>query len=150
MISIPSPKLFPMKSPHWIYTFFLLIAVTSFVSCSKYEEGDPSLASKKSRLVNHWKTVQLTSDGYDYTSLDIITEVTFTDGNTIIVKGNPGGWPTQSTGKWVFSNDKESVLITNSDGSLDTYEIVMLQKDECKFRHTDKDGHKLFYHFVSF
>lgn len=139
-----------MKRSAYIRSLFLLFTAISVLSCSKYEEGGASLASKKSRLVNHWKTVQITSNGYDITSLNIITEVTFTDNNTIIVKGSPLGIPTESTGKWVFSGDKKNVLITNSDGSLDTYEIVMLQKDESKFRHTDQNGNKLFYHFVTY
>lgn len=139
-----------MNKPKYIRSLFFLFVAASLLSCSKYEEGGASLASKKSRLVNHWKTVQLTSNGYDITVLNLITEVTFTDNNTIIVKGQPAGVSTESTGKWVFSSDKKNVLITNSDGSLDTYEIVMLQKDEAKFRHNDQNGNQLFYHFVTY
>ena len=131
-------------------SLFLILTVVTLFSCSKYEEGGASLSSKKSRLVNHWKTVQITSNGVDITALNLITEVIITDDYTITVKGSPLGFPTQSVGKWVFSNDKMNVLITNSDGSLDTYEIVMLQKDECKFRHNDSNGQKYFYHFVTY
>ncbi len=139
-----------MKRVLNIRILFLLFTAVSLLACSKYEEGGASLASKKSRLVNHWKTVQITTNGYDITGLNLITDVTITEDNTIIFNGELLGSPTTSTGKWVFSNDKKNVLITNSDGSLDTYEIVMLQKDESKFRHTDQDGNKLFYHFVTY
>lgn len=119
-------------------------------SCSKYEEGPASLASKKSRLVNHWKTYQLTINGNDVTYLNLVTDIQVTDNNTIVVNGSPFGFNTSSSGKWVFDKDKSHVLVTNNDGSLDSYEIIMLQKDESKFRRTDSNGDLYFYHFKSF
>lgn len=72
------------------------------------------------------------------------------DNNTITVSGTPLGIATSADGAWVFSADKKQVLVTNDDGSLDTYEIVMLQKDECKFRKVDDNGATILYHFVTF
>jgi hypothetical protein len=127
---------------------FALIALT-LTACSKYEEGSGSLSSKKARLVNDWKTVQITSNGYDITSLKLITEVSIRNDNSITVTNEVFGFPISSTGKWIFDAKKENVLVTNSDESLDSYTIVMLEKDECKFRRTDFDGNLLTYHFVS-
>ena len=127
---------------------FALIVLT-LTACSKYEEGSGSLASKKSRLVNDWKTVEITSNGYDITSWKLITEGTIRNDNTITVTNEAFGFPISSTGKWIFDATKDNVLVTNNDESLDTYTIVMLEKDECKFRRTDNDGNLLTYHFVS-
>lgn len=128
----------------------LFVPLFLLTACSKYEEGGATLASKKSRLVNHWKTYQLTINGADVTSWNIITDVNITDNNTIIVNGSPFGISTSSSGGWVFDNDKSHVLVTNNDGSLDSYEIIMLQKDESKFRRTDSNGDLYFYHFKTF
>ena len=125
-----------------------LISIFVLGACSKYEEGGPSLASKKSRLVNHWKTQQITADGVDVTSWNLITEVIIRDNNTITVIGSPFGIPTSSDGAWAFNGDKSAVLVTNNDGSVDHYEIVMLQKDESKFR-IENNGTTYLYHFVS-
>lgn len=126
--------------------FFLLIFLMG--ACSKYEEGSPSMASKKSRLVNDWKTVEITANGTDITSLNLITEVVIRNDNTITVIGSPLGVSTTSNGGWAFNSDKSAVLVTNSDGTLDNYEIVMLQKDESKFRIID-NGTTIEYHFVT-
>lgn len=132
--------------------FLPLIFIPLFflASCSKYEEGSASLASKKSRLVNHWKTYQLTINGNDVTSWNIVTDVDIKDNNTITVNGNFLNNPTSSTGVWAFDSDKSHVLVTNNDGSVDNYEIIMLQKDESKFRLTQSNGDQVFYHFKTY
>ncbi|OFZ07428.1 MAG: hypothetical protein A3D92_13990 [Bacteroidetes bacterium RIFCSPHIGHO2_02_FULL_44_7] len=135
-----------------ILSHFLLFTLSFFflASCSKYEEGNASLASKKSRLVNHWRTQQITSNGTDITSLNIITDIIIRDNNTMTINGAFWGVPTTAEAKWVFNAKKTNVLITNSDGSLDDYAIVMLQKDEAKFRRIDDDGNVILYHFVTY
>jgi hypothetical protein len=115
-------------------------------SCSKYEEGNVSLASKKSRLVNHWKTKKITADGYDITGLNIITEVEIFDNNKIDVYSGS----TVNHGAWVFNPGKTAVLVTNNDGSLTNYEIVMLQKDELKVRTTNDDGVVFLHHYITY
>ena len=136
------------------FMFFqpVLFALILFVlgSCSKYEEGTPSLASKKSRLVNHWKTISLTSNGTDITGWNLVTEVIINNNNTITVKGNFLGIPSSADGGWVFNSNKTRVLVTNNDGSLDDYEIIMLEKDESKFRRIDNNGNTLVYHFMTY
>ena len=133
-----------------IMKIFVFALMTLFLAaCSKYEEGGPSLASKKSRLVNDWKTVSITSNGVDITSLNLVTEVIIRNNNTITVVNETWGFPIEANGGWVFDGKKDNVLVTNNDGSLDTYEIVMLQKDESKFRRTDANGATILYHFVT-
>lgn len=129
-----------------------LLALPLFIlsSCSQYEEGSVSLASKKSRLVNHWKTYQMTVNGNDVTSWNIVTDIDIRDNNTIVVNGSFLGNQTSSTGGWAFDSDKSHVLVTNNDGSLDNYEIIMLQKDESKFRLTESNGDQIFYHFKTY
>lgn len=129
------------------FVFALILLVLG--SCSKYEEGSPSLASKKSRLVNHWKTISLTSNGTDITGWNLVTEVIIRENNTITVKGAFLGIPTSVDGGWVFNAGKTQVRVTNNDGTLDNYEIVMLEKDESKFRRTDANGNTLVYHFMT-
>ena len=60
-----------------LFAFIIL----SLGSCSKYEEGKPSAASKKSRLVNNWTMVKMTANGYDITALKAITGVDIYDNN---------------------------------------------------------------------
>ena len=127
---------------------FILSVFFVVSACSKYEEGKPSMASKKSRLVNNWKVQQLTANGNDITSWNLVEEVIITKNNTITVSGTPFGVPTTTNGAWAFNSDKTHVLVTNNDGSLDDYEIVMLQKDESKFRLID-NGTTYLYHLVS-
>ncbi len=138
-----------MRQSYFSYPLLLVLALIFSTACSKYEEGPASILSKKSRLVNHWKTKQITANGFDITSLNLITEVIIRDNNSITVKGNPGGNSTSADGSWIFNGNKTRVLVTNNDGSLDDYEIVMLQKDECKFRRIDDNGATILYHFVS-
>ena len=119
--------------------FFVLIALT-FSACSKYDEGKASLASKKSRLVNNWTMVKLTANGFDVTSFKLITGVDIRDNNTFTVYGEAGGTPTSSSSVWAFDKDKSHVLVTNGDGSVDSYEIIRLEKDALKLQIVDDNG----------
>lgn len=127
-----------------LFAFALLAIVLG--SCSKYEEGNVSLASKKSRLVNHWKTQKITVDGFDITSWNLITELEIWDNNKIDVHSES----TVSHGSWVFNPSKTAVLVTNNDGTLTSYEIVMLQKDEFKVRTTNDNGNVYLHHYVTY
>ena len=124
---------------------FALIAIV-ISSCSKYEEGNVSLASKKSRLVNHWRTQKITLNGFDITGLNIITELEIWDNNKIDVYSGS----IVNSGAWVFNPSKTAVLVTNNDGSLTSYEIVMLQKDELKVRTTNDNGTVYLHHYVTY
>ena len=139
-----------MKHTLILRSFMFALAVLALGACSKYEEGSPSILSKRSRLINHWKTISLTSNGADITSWNLVTEVIIRKDNTITVIGQPFGVPTSAEGGWVFNGNKTRVLVTNNDGSLDDYEIVMLEKDESKFRRTDANGNVLVYPFMTY
>ena len=131
-----------------LFAFALIAIVLS--SCAKYEEGGISLESKKSRLVNHWKTEKITADGIDVTALNIITELEITDNNAIVIHSSILGVNLVDHGAWAFNPGKTAVLVTNNQGSLTSYEIVMLQKDEFKVRHTNNDGIVYLHHYVTY
>ena len=117
--------------------FFLLLTALTFSSCSKYEEGSKfTLLTKKQRMVNDWKMKQLTANGDDITSLNIITEVDIRDNGTITVRGKFLGISTSDNGSWAFDNDKSHLLITSQDGSVDNYEIIRLKDKELKVKIT--------------
>lgn len=130
------------------FAFALITIVLS--SCAKYEEGGISLESKKSRLVNHWRTEKITADGIDITALNLITELEISDNNSIAVHSALLGIPTVDNGAWAFNPGKTAVLVTNNQGSLTSYEIVMLQKDEFKVRNTNADGVVYLHHYVTY
>lgn len=119
-----------------LFAFIIL----SLGSCSKYEEGKPSAASKKSRLVNNWTMVKMTANGYDITALKAITGVDIYDNNTFTVYGEVNGVPTSSNSIWAFDSNKTHVLVTNGDGSVDSYEIIKLEKDSLKLRIVNNTG----------
>lgn len=119
---------------------FIAVLLFSLGACSKYEEGSPSLASKRSRLINKWTMVTLTANGYDVTSLKIITGVDIHSNNTFTVYGETNGVQTSSSAVWAFDSNKTHVLVTNGDGTVDSYEIIRLEKDALKLRITNSAG----------
>lgn len=84
--------------------------------------------------------VKLTANGFDITALKIITGVDIKDNNTFTVYGEPGGTPTSSSSIWAFDSNKTHVLVTNGDGTIDSYEIIKLEKDSLKLKITDANG----------
>lgn len=114
--------------------------ILSLGSCSKYDEGSASLSSKKSRLVNNWTTVSITANGFDITALKTITGVDIYSNNTFTVYGEVNGVVTSSNAIWAFDSNKTHVLVTNGDGSIDTYEIIKLEKDSLKLRIVNNVG----------
>jgi len=129
----------------------LLLTITlltvALSSCSKYDEGKPSLASKKSRIVNNWAVVKITANGFDITSAKIITSVDVRSNNTLTVNGELFGTPYSNVGGWAFNSNKTHVLVTNNDGSVDSYEIIKLEKDSMKLRIVNGDGVTIEYEF---
>ncbi len=119
-----------------LFAFIIL----SFGSCSKYEEGSPSFASKRSRLINNWTMVTMTANGFDITGLKLITGVDIHSNNTFTVYGEVNGVVTSSNAIWAFDSNKTHVLVTNGDGSVDSYEIIKLEKDSMKLRIINNVG----------
>lgn len=119
-----------------LFAFIIL----SLGSCSKYDEGKASAESKKSRLVNNWVMFKLTANGFDITSYKMITGVDIHSNNTFTVYGEVNGTPTSSNAIWAFDSDKSHVLVTNGDGSVDSYEIIKLESDSMKLRIIGDNG----------
>jgi hypothetical protein len=128
-----------------LFAFIIL----SLGSCSKYEEGKPSAASKKSRLVNDWTMVKLTINNFDVTALNIITGVDIKSNNTFTVYGAAGGTATTSSSIWAFDSNKTHVLVTNGDGTVDSYEIIKLEKDSLKLKIIDANGAVIVHEYKS-
>lgn len=115
---------------------FAVLAVV-MTACNKYEEGaNFSLRSAKARLVNTWTLVSYTIDGSSQTINGTLTYDIQKDG-TAIVTASSGGFSFSDTGSWEFNSDKTSVILTDSNGGTDTYELVMLKNKDLKWRQTD-------------
>lgn len=119
-----------------LFAFLIL----SLGSCSKYEEGKASIESKKSRLVNKWTMVKMTANGFDVTALKLITGVDIYDNNTFTVYGEVNAAPTSSNSVWAFDSNKTHVLVSNGDGSVDSYEIIKLESNSLKLRIVNNSG----------
>ena len=128
---------------------FLMVALAGLLlsSCSKYDEGKASLASKKSRIVNNWAVVKITANGFDITSAKLITSADVRSNNTLTVNGEVFGVPYSNVGTWAFNSGKTHVLVSNSDGSVDSFEIIKLEKDSMKLRIVNTDGVTFEYEF---
>ena len=127
---------------------FAIIAL-SLGACSKYEEGSPSFESKKSRLVNNWTVVSITANGFNITGLNLITGLDVNANNTFTVYSLVNGVTVGTNSTWIFDGQKKNILVTNSDGSLDSYEIVKLEKDSMKLRIVNSSGVTLLHEYKS-
>ena len=128
-----------MKNTLLKLLLFALLSV-SITACSKYEEGSKfTVLSKKSRMVNHWKTLKITADDLDITEFNLITEVDIRKNGGVTVYSKFFGISTQNEGTWVFNADKSNLLITNEGGDVASYEIIKLKQNELKVKITS-DG----------
>lgn len=87
-------------------------------------------------MVNDWKIKILTSNGNDITYLNLVTEMDIHDNETVTVRSAFLGISTANDGNWAFDNDKSHILITDSDGNVDSYEIIRLKDKELKVKIT--------------
>ncbi len=126
--------------------FFVIIALIA-ISCSKYEEGRASFASKKSRLVNLWKTTKVTRNDVDATDFSLVTQLYIREDNKIIFSGEQGVYFPNKSGVWEFDSDKSHVIVTFDDGSVVYYEIIRLEKDSFKIKNTDTYGDVYLFEF---
>lgn len=109
------------------YTFLLaFIIMAGAIGCKKYDEGPAlSLKSKKSRVANKWKIEKATDleDGTDITA-DYAGEIwEFTKDGDYKENGN-------LKGTWVFSSDKEELIITKTGDNPKTFKILKLKEKE--------------------
>ena len=124
-----------------LFAFALLSLVMT--ACSKYEEGSKfTVLTKKQRLVNTWtmsKTTSIidaTGAESDITSLLPAITVDIKKDGTVTVTSvyTIGGISTTTTdeGTWVFSDDKLTVITTDSNGDSSTATIIKLKNKELK------------------
>lgn len=125
-----------MKKSFGIKLFAFALMALVVTACSKYEEGSKfTLLSKKSRVANTWTLASYTVDGTSQTLSGTTTwELTKEGGATLTVSG--GGFSFSDSGSWAFGNDKQDLVLTDSDGDTETYEIVMLKSKDLKLRQT--------------
>ena len=113
-----------MKKVHFKITAVVMVIAmaVAVTSCKKYEEGPlVSLAGKKGRVVNIWKTDSEFNDGKEETldSDDKLGTVEFTkDGKFIFQDYTDGVADTPDKGIWEFNSHK-TALGLKFDGSCD-------------------------------
>lgn len=94
------------------------------VSCKKYDEGG-RLGAADRKIVNSWKVDKATDleTGADITA-DFNGEIwEFTKDDNYKENGN-------LKGTYSFSDDKQTLIILENDGSTDTYKIIKLKSNE--------------------
>lgn len=129
-----------------LFSFALLAVVFVLgTSCGKYEEGPAfSLLTKKSRLVGKWKVEKhVDADGTESTpsANDESTWEFVKDGKFVAISAG-GGFSQTTNGTWEFTDDKESVKITFTSGSIsytDTSKIIKLKNKELWLEDEDGD-----------
>ena len=109
-----------------IFAAIIVTAACNLTSCKKYEEGPGiSLRSKSERVANQWK-VTFASDLSDgtVTTDDHIGDVWgFTKDGAFVKNG-------KHKGTWQFSESKDQIIITETDGSIDVFTILKLKENE--------------------
>lgn len=134
-------KLFAIK--------LIAVAVIAVVmsSCSKYEEGSNfTVMSKKMRVVGEWelKTVTYTYAGASYSENPSGMSVSIKKDNTYSYTYTSGSGSVTFTGVWAFNGDKTQLIMTDSDGNVDTTTIVMLKNKEMKLKDTGENSETIY------
>lgn len=108
------------------------MALVTFSSCGKYEEGPGiSLRSKKSRVVNTWVIEKFIQNGVDVTSQivpflgDYSIEFKKDDTYEMLIDGD------RTVGKWSFDSKKENIeLMYDGTTTKDISKILRLTNNE--------------------
>ena len=126
-----------------IYAFAILVGL-QFASCGKYDEGPGfSLRSKTARLAGEWTIEKMTVDGQDFTAFAtaFITSTEFTKDGDYIVSGTDwNNLPYEEKSKWAFSDDKSQVVVTDTDGTKSSMDILRLTNSEFWAKDVDSTG----------
>lgn len=126
-----------MKKSIYFGVMMIALVAFTFTSCNKYEEGSNfSLLTAKSRVVNDWKSTSVTINGTEMQTNWWYEASLKKDGTGTFATVNSSGSTTENI-KWAFDSDKENLLITDSNNSTETYEIVMLKKNDLKLRQVN-------------
>ena len=100
-------------------------------------------------MVNNWTVVSITANGFNITGLNLITGLDVNANNTFTVYSLVNGVTVGTNSTCIFDGQKKNILVTNSDGSLDSYEIVKLEKDSMKLRIVNSSGVTLLHEYKS-
>lgn len=126
-----------MKKSILLKSMAVLSLLFVFTACSKYEEGSKfTILTKKQRMVNTWTLSSFTVNGNSQTISGTITWDLQKDG-TAVITWSSGGASLSDTGSWDFGNDKADLVMTDSNGAVETYEIVQLKNKDLKVRQTE-------------
>lgn len=124
-----------MKNTVKIFAFALVAIVMT--ACSKYEEGSKfTLLSKKSRMANTWTLKTFTVNDVQQVLGGTSTLEMDKDGKATSTWTNSFG-SSSDIGSWEFSGDKEELVVTDSDGDVERFEIVMLKSKDLKLRQVE-------------
>ncbi|MEO5645200.1 MAG: hypothetical protein ABIQ40_00355 [Bacteroidia bacterium] len=118
-----------MKTKALFFFAVILMTITIFSGCKKYDEGPAmSIHSKKARIENLWRFEKVNDQsGGDMTADYInITAEFKKNGDFIITDGTD-----TEAGMWELSSDKEDIILTNSDdGYIWKWHITKLKNKE--------------------
>lgn len=143
-------KIIDMKKFSFILLAMASMALATFSSCGKYEDGPGfSLSSKKARVVNTWVIEKCMVNGQDITATFLVFLGTHSlefkkDGSyEFLVDGD------RETGTWSFDSKKENLELMES-GSTTKYlqKITRLTGDEMWLVEDDGTD-KTEYHYKS-
>ena len=113
-----------------------MLALTAVVSsCGKYEEGSKfTLLSAKARMVNSWGLVKYeVNNAAQDMSGSTLTWNLEKDGKATATWSS-GGFSFSDIGTWELNSDKTDLILKDSSGDVETYEIVQLKNKDLKIR----------------
>lgn len=126
-----------MKKSFLIKSFAVLSLLLVVTACSKYEEGSKfTVLTKTQRMVNTWTLTSVTYNGDAQTIQGTHKWKLEKDGNATYSYVS-GSFTFSDIGKWAFTSDKASIIITDSANDSETYEIVQLKNKDLKLRQVD-------------
>ncbi|MFT6924319.1 MAG: hypothetical protein ACJA1C_003341 [Crocinitomicaceae bacterium] len=135
-----------MKKSNALKFFAFALLALVVTSCSKYEEGSKfTLLTKTQRLVNTWTMTKTTvTDNSNGNTVDITSQmpditVNIKKDGTYTYTQTVGSFSNIDNGTWVFSSDKLTVILTDSNGDTETATIIKLKNKELKMSTTDGD-----------
>lgn len=113
-----------------------MLALTAVVSsCGKYEEGSKfTLLSAKARMVNSWDLVKYeVNNAAQDMGGSTLTWNLEKDGKATATWSS-GGFSFSDIGTWELNSDKTDLILKDSNGDVETYEIVQLKNKDLKIR----------------
>ncbi len=129
-----------MKKSFLIKSFAIFSLLLVVTACSKYEEGSKfTVLTKTARMVNTWTLTGSSYNGNAQTLVGTQSWKLEKDG-TATYNATSGSFTFSDIGKWAFTSDKASIIITDSSGDSETLEIVQLKNKDLKLRQTDSNG----------